>query len=92
MSVEISAVNICKICDFSGENFFHRILLVAVKKNFHRTLLVVVKIVFSPLSGEKKQKIIFQRSIVFFHRIHHIERKSYSFIQIHRKSYIFCNF
>ena len=59
----------------SGEKiFFHRILLVAVK-NF-----------LSPL---KRWKKIFHRLNVFFHRIHRIERKSYTFTQIHRKSYIF---
>ena len=65
ISVEISAVNICKICDFSGEKFFsphsagrgeqiffHHILLVAVKIFFHRILLLAVKnFFFSPLKG-----------------------------------------
>ena len=79
-------MNICKICDFSGENFFHRNLLVAVKFFFHRILLVAVKNSLSPL---KRWEKIFHSLKVFFHRIHRIERKSYTFTQIHRNSYIF---
>ena len=44
-----------------------------------------VKNFLSRFSSEKN----FQRLNVFFHRIHRIERKSYTFTQIHRESYIF---
>ena len=49
ISVEISAANICKNGNFSGEIFFHRILLVALKYYF------------SPHSAGSAEKIFFHR-------------------------------
>ena len=50
-------------------------------------MLVAVKNFFSPHSAGSDEKFSALKS--FFYRIHRIERKSYTFTQIHRKSYIF---
>ena len=77
ISVEISGVIICKICIFRDENCFSLHSAGSAEFLFiHRILLVAVKNFLSTLK-------------TFFHRIHCIERKSYTFTQIQRKSYIF---
>ena len=53
----ILAVNICKICDFSGA-FFNRILLVAVKNAFYRIQLVALNF-FPPHSAGRGEKFSF---------------------------------
>ena len=54
ITVEISVVKICMICYFSGENFFYRVLLVAVKHFFTTFCWRWWKSFFQCLSGEKK--------------------------------------
>ena len=44
------------------------------------------------VSGEFLKDLRFLAANVFFHRIDCIERKSYNFIEFHRKPYIFQQF
>ena len=67
ISVEISAVNICKICDFSGKIFFSpHSAGTAETYFFQRILLVAVK---NFLSSLKRWRRIFHR-LKFFFSVH----------------------
>ena len=101
----VKAVNFCKICvEFSGEKFFFTAFTGFRTKNkleYRVFLLVAVNNFFSPHSTGCVEKFSFTAYAVkkifsplknYFHRIHRIERKSYTFSQINRKSYIFKRF